>query len=235
MLYWAKVIDTISVAERHNLVRWREHHWMTERGKQRERLAENEYGMFGTSITFYMWSDAAPRFPLLHILSGLLLLCLILFTLLSATNFFVFIHFLPPLLSHLLRQGYFLPVSQFADKLCVPPWWESFLECVFASVRAFCTSGHLIPVYICVCAFACTVCVCLWESERDRKTAYFISGHLLPVLVHLRVCVFVCVCVCSPVVTVLKSKLTSPSPCNSICPSARPLGDYRERERGRGM
>ena len=40
-------------------------------------------------------------------------------------------------------------------------------------------------------------------------------------------------CVCSPVVTGLKSKLTSPSPCNSICPSARPLGDYRERERGR--
>ncbi len=37
---------------------------------------------------------------------------------------------------------------------------------------------------------------------------------------------------CSPVVTGLKSKLTSPSPCNSICPSARPLGDYREREGG---
>lgn len=42
-----------------------------------------------------------------------------------------------------------------------------------------------------------------------------------------------CVRVCSPIVTGLKSKLTSPSPCNSICPSARPLGDYRVRERGR--
>lgn len=81
-------------------------------------------------------------------------------------------------------------------------------------------------------------CMCL----RDRNGPYFVSDHLLPVLytyICVSVCVCVCacvyICVCSPVVTVLKSKLTSPSPCNSICPSARPLGDYRERERGRGI
>lgn len=90
--------------------------------------------------------------------------------------------------------------------------------------------------YICETCSPNTKCVCSRNMcEKQTEIQPFASFSYTPAC--LCVCVHVgereSVCVCSPVVTVLKSKLTSPSPCSSICPSARPLGDYRERETGR--
>lgn len=68
---------------------------------------------------------------------------------------------------------------------------------VSVSVHTYCTSGHLI--HVCICVYDCA---CERGGERenekeretDRNTAYFISGHLLPVPVYLHVCVCSCMC-----------------------------------------
>lgn len=127
--------------------------------------------------------------------------------------------------SHLLWQSYFLPVRQFADKLCFPHWWESSC-CV-------CACMHTRPTSCCLISAHSHIWWRMNVHVWDRKAASFwpLASYVCKQYLPVCVCVSACVNVCDPpVVTVLKSKLTSPSPCNSICPSARPLGGYRERE-----
>lgn len=97
-----------------------------------------------------------------------------------------------------------------------------FMLCVFA-----CTRVLQVAVWLVFTVISDGAWMCMCETEKQH-----LFDHWLPMFASSTcLCVSMCVNVCDPpVVTVLKSKLTSTSPCNSICPSARPLGGYRERE-----
>lgn len=128
--------------------------------------------------------------------------------------FYSLFPFLSPLLPHLLRQGYFLPVSQFADKQRPYSGDALYIVCVLCvCVHAYLTSGRLVCVYICV-------------FVRDREIQH-IFDHLLPV----RACVCGAVCVCPPVVTVLNPSWHPLLPATAYAPQ-QDYWEAAERERG---
>lgn len=103
----------------------------------------------------------------------------------------------------------------------VPTLVMLFIFCVrvcVLCVHAYLTSGRLVCVYSCVWVWSKSVCLCGAE-----KFSIFLTICFLCVCVGVWRCVSVFSCCDS-----IESKLTSPSPCNSICPSARLLGGYRE-------